>query len=276
MKIIQTDSQLEIQKGTISRLITGAILIVIGVGVVIAALSGVIKVNEEPAPWWIGLLGVAFGIAGAALILTASKTKILFQLGAETVIEKTRLIGGKTTHEAFATSLISTVQIDARVEKNINSSDTTNNRSQSYSRHSNLYLLLHDGRKIDIDVASQPEYNQGLVGASTIGVSIGQSSSGRIPLSDEAGQIANFLNVPINVNDATMQLNPATVSRVVDAFRGDQPQEPTTIAGQPQIVQPPVAPTSPQTGQQIPSAQAMPSAEQSPVDPVDSTYQDKS
>lgn len=252
MNIIQTDNQLEIEKGATTKVILGGVFAVVGIIIAILTFTGVMKLNGSPAPWWTGLLGIVFSVAGVAIIFMASKTRIVFQVGGETQIEQIRIIGGNTTHESFPTASIASLQLETRLEQSQSTSTSSSGVSQQqYQRRSDLYLQLSDGRRIALDSVNRSISNIGAVG----GFSVGAGSSGRdteIPLATEGNQIAQFLNVQLNTIDTSMNLA-GIASSVAQAFRGNNnPQQPQHDMMPPQQsaeVAEPIAtqPTAPQT-----------------------------
>jgi|GEM_PF-4078015 len=204
MKLQTNETTLVITNKAMGSQIWGIILIIAGL-----AIGIVLGMSTENRTYGIiaGLALMTFG--SLALFLTkGSKITIDRSTGSITVWQK-RLLGAARV-DTLPTATITSVVLSVGYDNNTGSSDN-DFRSDSTSRRSKLYLAKQDGGRIELGT--------GVSGSLIIN---GMAASGLLqdaPLSKEAKQIADFLELPISMQDFTAA---ASLSQLKDAFKGQQ------------------------------------------------------
>lgn len=228
MKITSpTPNTLEIKSGGASAVVIGFIFLAIGVVVAIVGIG-----TSAPSPLIGHGIGAIFIVIGLISMLVASSETVVLRKGAQSSVEKRRVIGGSIRSQTFDTSLISAVQLVTSINTTTPTGSstipgTTQTGLSTNSRRSVLSLLLNDNSKIVVGMTNGS-------GTSVNGMNV-TGLIQKAPLANEAKQIADFLGVPLDAGDYT---NLATTIRSVRENMMGENNPPTAT--------PPTVPTSPQ------------------------------
>jgi hypothetical protein len=252
MKIIQTGNQIIIKQGGATQLIAGIIFIVIGIALAIAIGGGMLHDSNgrKPSPL-IALFGVIFAVIGILVFLTAKNRTVTIEQSGTTVVDAKKLIGGKDVNQSFPTSSIVAVRLSTYMD---NTSTNTgsgvnfgNNNGQQ--RRSTLSLLLNNNDMVELGSSSG-----GNSGLSVNGLNVSNLIS-KAPLSKEANQIATFLGVPLQADDASSLAG--AIHSAVDMFKQAKNGQPTPFnQTAPNLT--PEQPSSPPPAQQPPTTPSAP------------------
>jgi hypothetical protein len=234
MKITQTDTQIELKSNGIGQFLLGVALTVVGVGVTFF-LVAVPSDNGKKAPAWSYLVGLAFALVGILAAISAKNRTIVGQKGGETTVRDKRLLGGSPRQQSVPTANIIAVRLYTYAQSN--ATDGGLNSNAGTTRRSVLSLVLNNNDVIEIG-------SSGNSGFSFNGMNIG-SLIAKAPLSKEANQVAAFLGVPLQADDASSITG--ALKSVKEAFgQGQAPQAPQATSSsspQPQPA-PPAAPAT--------------------------------
>lgn len=240
MKVIQTDNQIEIKSSGIGQLITSIIISLVGIGLTIFVFAGPPDDKGNKMPIWMAGIGLAFVAVGIGFLLFSKNRSTVIQKDGTTTITAKRILGGQTQNTSFPTSNITSVRLSTYADNTANS---------GMQRRSVLELVLNNNDIIDIGSSSSR-------GVSFNGMNVG-SLIMKAPLSKEANQIASFLGVPLDANDASSIAG--AVKSVTSAFQSTKPsspQQPTEFNPESQNANPqptpPVPPVQPQPPQPAP------------------------
>ena len=202
MKIQQVgDEQIEIKDSGMPSIIVGVIMIVVGIGVAIAPIFAALE-------WWFYIIAAVFACAGLLVLAFAKSKHIILRKNATSEVTQTNIISKKATHESFEHDQISSVILETSVNHTGSNQNNPNygqpNRQSDPNasnrvRKSILLIELNDTRQIII--ASKQSNNSGV---SVNGINLGSFSVA--PLYEEARQIADFLDVPLNNRDSSRAL----------------------------------------------------------------------
>lgn len=228
MKITGTNDQMNVKVGGLGQLIIGLVFIVLGIALTVFILSGPKdSTTGKAAPTWLAIMGVAFALVGILVALTAKNLYITMQRGGDTTMFAKRLLGGKSQHQSFPTGNIKAVELST-------STQLTGGANQAGpSRQSTLFLIMADNSRVTIASGSK--------GSSSInGLSLGFMQ--KAPLSNEANQIAQFLNVPVQ-SDGTGSLAQG-IGDLVETVK-DKVSGPTGESAAPPVAGTPATPTPP-------------------------------
>ncbi len=257
MKIIQTNNQLQIKNSGIGQFIMGLLIILAGIGFSIFTLVGPADDNGNKLPIWtvaIGLVVIIIGIV--TLLFSKNRTATIEQNGTTTITAK-RLLGGQPENISFPTSDIVSVRLSTYADNT-----ASNNMQNNMQRRSVLQLVLKNNDLADIGGSSSG-------GFSFNGMNIGGLLT-KAPLSKEADQIASFIGVPLDANDASSISG--AIKSVTSAFQSNKssnPQQPTQFNQEPQNANPQPGPSiPPQPPQPIPP---VPPQDPPVIKPPDST-----
>lgn len=239
MKLNQNGNTLQIRTNGIGQIITGGFTTILGIGIIIASLLHIANI-----PTLVSLIGVVFVLISFFVIKSAQNRTVTIESGGATTINAKRLIGGKVEQQSFPTADIAAVRLDTGTD----TTTSTDNSQGTDNRQSTLSLMLKNNDIVQLGTARS---NSG--GLSVNGMNLGNMIL-KAPLSKEAEQISQFLNVPLQAVDVS------SVAGALDAVTnmmksGNQPAE----APPPTVSQP----TSPST----PPTQAPPSVPQTPQTP---------
>lgn len=220
MKINQTETQLELKTSGLIQIITGIILIIVGIAVSISVLIGVFKdANGKSLPIYWSLIGLVMLLAGGFASYSSRNRQIILQKGGTSTVNAKRILGGKIQKTTFETGRVVAVSLSTHFTMNNTGSNTNSNSSSQ--RRSELSLVLDDNSLIS--VASS--------GGSNGSFSFGMSNLiMKAPLSKEANRIATYLGVPLQSSGMSDPIS--DIKSMADAFHKpvDQSQ---TFTGQP-------------------------------------------
>jgi hypothetical protein len=175
MKIQTQANQLVVSNSGLSTIVAGVIATLVGLGIVGVALA------TKPGE---GILGLIFLLVGAFFLFLARSTRVTLQSGGESEIRVKRVFFGAPKVESFATSDIAAVELLSGMDI------SQQNGSQ---RTSTIYLVMKNGTKFELGEKGQSG------GFAVNGINL--AGFGKAPLTDQANQIASFLQVPMQGSD---------------------------------------------------------------------------
>lgn len=211
MNLIQTDTQINIKSNGTGQVIAGVIVIIVAVALMIATVAKIIN-----APIWFVLIGLLIAGIGALLLRTAENRTITISKGAETNVQATRVLGGKTENQNFPTNTIVAVELYTYIDQSGSNNNNRGNgfsatRNDASSRRSDLSLVLNNNDKVQL----ASDRSSG--GFSVNGINLSNLVQ-KAPLGKEAQQVADFLQVPLQAADAS---NPVAAAKtIVNAMKG--------------------------------------------------------
>jgi membrane protein implicated in regulation of membrane protease activity len=175
MLVNQTDAELDVQFSRVWMIYTGVFAILLGL--VALALAAILRAGLLDVA-----LGLAFIVGGAIGVLKAERQRTVIRKDGNTTIERSRIIGGKTTVQEVVPAEIATVHFHAT---------HWGTGGESNLNYNEIFLVLQDQRKVSIDFqwAYPPEklFKWNLPAVE--------------PLTQEAQIVADFLNVPLTIRD---------------------------------------------------------------------------
>jgi hypothetical protein len=176
MLVNQTDTELDVQFSSTWMIYTGVFFILLGL--VALALAAILTAGLVVDV----VLGLAFIAGGTFGALKAERQRSVIRKDGNITIERSRIIGGKTTVQEVAPADIAAVYY---------STTYRGTADAQYRDGSYVYLVLQNHRKVQIDYqwAYPPEK---LFKWNTPAVE---------PLAQEAQEVADFLHVPLQVRD---------------------------------------------------------------------------
>lgn len=175
MLVNQTDTELDVQFSSVWMIYTGVFAVLLGL--IALALAAILKTGLL-----VGALSIAFIGVGMFGALKTERQRSVIRKDGNTTIERSRIIGGKTTVPEVTPADIAAVHYTV----------TYRGAADAQSRDgSNVYLVLRDQRKVPIDFqwAYPPEKL------------FKWSAHSVESLAQEAQTIADFLNVPLTEQD---------------------------------------------------------------------------
>ncbi len=176
MIVNQTNTELDIQFSSVWMIYTGVFAILLGL--VALAFAAILTARLVDV-----VLGLAFIAGGSFGALKAERQRSVIRKDGNTTIERSRIIGGKTTAQEVAPADIAAVYY----------STTYRGTADAQSRDgSDIFLVLQDQRKVLIDTQRAYPIPEKLFKWNIPAVE---------PLAQEAQTIADFLKVPLTVQD---------------------------------------------------------------------------
>ena len=176
MIVNQTDTELDIQFSSVWMIYTAVFAVLLGlIAIALAAMlrAGLLDVA----------LGIAFIVGGAFGTLKAERQRSVIRKDGNTTVERSRIIGGKTTVQEVAPADIAAVHYSA----------TYRGTADAQSRDgSDIFLVLQDQRKVLIDTQWAYLFPGKLFKWNIPAIE---------PLAQEAQTIADFLKVSLTVRD---------------------------------------------------------------------------
>jgi hypothetical protein len=257
MKLIPiSNDQLEIKESGVGSIIFGTAFAVIGMGV------GILPFVSKSIEWWTFLVGLVFLGFGIFFALNATNRHIVLRRGGLSEITEKKIIGGKGATGSFPADQIISVRLDTNTQYDRGADGRSQRR-----RVSTLYVHLKDNSEVALAADSS-----GTGGLSVNGINL--SSFGKAPLMNEAQQIADFFNVPLNTESRgamNLQDVPGVINSAQDALTGMSNQQSISpILSVPSLSQPtvPQVVSNPTT-----ETQSTVSTPQSPNNPTQPDYQ---
>jgi hypothetical protein len=250
MKVTQTADQIELDSSGFGQLLLGVILIIAGVLVAIF-MHGSTGDDGKQAPIWVTLIGVGIAIGGLLSIIFARNRSVVVQRGGNATVRTKRLIGGGTQEQSVPAASIVAVRLSTYLQ-NTGSDNNTVGNDPANSRRSVLYLVLNNNDLVQVGSSGSSN------GFSMNGLNIGGLIS-KAPLSKEAGQLSEFLGVPLQADDTSSIAG--AVRSLKSAFQqGQAPAQPAQPVqpAQPPAQTPPLNPGAPQPAAAAPPPPAPP------------------
>lgn len=218
MKLTQASDQIEIKTSGAGNVIGGIALTLLGLSGTVMLGGGLLKdTSGKAAPAWLAVFGLIFLAIGVLLIIKSSNRQVILRKNGTSAITSKKVIGGEVASQNFATSEIIAVRLQTYLN---NSGDTRQNSSQ---RRSTLSLILNNNSVVQLADEAGPAGS-----FSFNGMDVSQLIQ-KAPLSKEARQIAEFLNVELQAYDGTDLAT--AIKTVVGAFQKQAgPAQPTAAA----------------------------------------------
>ncbi len=176
MIVNQTDTELDVQFSRVWMVYTGVFAVLLGL--IALALAAILSAGLLDVA-----LGIAFIVGGTFGALKAARQRSVIRKDGNTTIERSRIIGGKTTVQEVAPADIAAVHYTATYRGTADA---------QYRDGSNIFLVLQDQRKVLIDTQWAYPFPEKLFKWNTPAVE---------PLAQEAQTIADFLKVSLTVRD---------------------------------------------------------------------------
>lgn len=191
-----SNDEMDIRTSATTSLVVGVIFMVIGIVVAFMLYASGLTVAV--------LVGLALIAIGALMVFLASSEHVVLRRGGTSLVEKKRLLGGKTKSQSFETRSVTAVRLITGMSRA--QGGEAMNSSSSNSRQSVLSLLLSDNSLVQVAHKSGS-------GFSVNGLNVGALIQ-KAPLSAEASQVAQFLGVPLQASDVSSPI--AAIRQVAD------------------------------------------------------------
>ncbi|MBP6042189.1 hypothetical protein KA529_04170, partial [Candidatus Saccharibacteria bacterium] len=188
-------SELELSENGKIVLLIGIVLIVGG----IVAASWVLLTQDDKLAALIGVFAAASGVI--ALVLASNK-QIVIRKNSDSTVRQTRLISKQVKQRSFDARQASMVELEVQQR-----TETDGKGKKDKSIDSVIRLILLNDDKVELDRSS---FNGGSKGSQLNGVELASFS----PMKSEAQAIADFLDIPLQINDLS------TLAGAVDTFKG--------------------------------------------------------
>ena len=203
MKLTQNYNQLEIKTSGVGQIITGAIFALIGIATVIfVAIRLSTGMNTVSSMLLFGIIGIVFIAIGSFSIFSAQSRHMTIQKNGASIIRSSRMIGGKTIQQDFDTTSVKAVRLATYLSRSsVNTSGG--------GRCSTLSLVMNNSDSIEIASRGNSSVNINGINVSSL--------IHKVPLSREAEQIADFLNVSVETIDMTNPLS--AITSVVNDYK---------------------------------------------------------
>lgn len=189
------ESELELSENGKIVLLIGIVLIVGG----IVAASWVLLTQDDKIAALIGVFAAASGVI--ALVLASNK-QIVIRKNSDSTVRQTRLISKQVKQRSFDARQASMVELEVQQR-----TETDGKGKKDKSIDSVIRLILLNDDKVELDRSS---FNGGSKGSQLNGVELASFS----PMKSEAQAIADFLDIPLQINDLS------TLAGAVDTFKG--------------------------------------------------------
>lgn len=189
------ESELELSENGKIVLLIGIVLIVGG----IVAASWVLLTQDDKKAALIGVFAAASGVI--ALVLASNK-QIVIRKNSDSTVRQTRLISKQVKQRSFDARQASMVELEVQQR-----TETDGKGKKDKSIDSVIRLILLNDDKVELDRSS---FNGGSKGSQLNGVELASFS----PMKSEAQAIADFLDIPLQINDLS------TLAGAVDTFKG--------------------------------------------------------
>ncbi len=189
------ESELELSENGKIVLLIGIVLIVGG----IVAASWVLLTQDDKLAALIGVFAAASGVI--ALVLASNK-QIVIRKNSDSTVRQTRLISKQVKQRSFDARQASMVELEVQQR-----TETDGKGKKDKSIDSVIRLILLNDDKVELDRSS---FNGGSKGSQLNGVELTSFS----PMKSEAQAIADFLGIPLQVNDLS------SLAGAVETFKG--------------------------------------------------------
>lgn len=180
----------------------GKIVLVIGAGLIVTGVVATAWVLLTQDDKMAALIGVFATVAGVIALALASNKQIVIRKNSESTVKQTRLISKQVKQRSFDARQASMVELEVR-----QSTKTDGKGKKERSIDSVIRLILLNDDKIELDRSS---FNSSNKGSQLNGVELTSFS----PMKSEAQAIADFLDIPLQINDLS------TLAGAVDTFKG--------------------------------------------------------
>ena len=189
------ESELELSENGKIVLLIGIVLIVVGI---VAAIWILLTQDDKLA----ALIGVFATVAGVIALMLASNKQIIIRKNSESTVRQTRLISKQVKQRSFDARQASMVELEVQQR-----TETDGKGKKDKSIDSVIRLILLNDDKVELDRSS---FNGCSKGSQLNGVELASFS----PMKSEAQAIADFLDIPLQINDLS------TLAGAVDTFKG--------------------------------------------------------
>ncbi len=189
------ESELELSENGKIVLLIGIVLIVVGI---VAAIWILLTQDDKLA----ALIGVFATVAGVIALMLASNKQIIIRKNSESTVRQTRLISKQVKQRSFDARQASMVELEVQQR-----TETDGKGKKDKSIDSVIRLILLNDDKVELDRSS---FRRGNSNSQLNGVELTSFS----PMKSEAQAIADFLGIPLQVNDLS------TLAGTVETLKG--------------------------------------------------------